>query len=66
VTKVLQVKQQLEATKGDEYYADGLKLIFSGKILNDAQSIGELNIKETDFVVVMTGKPRAQPVAAVS
>eukprot|EP00042_Codosiga_hollandica_P024762 m.106045 g.106045 ORF g.106045 m.106045 type:complete len:316 (+) comp51670_c0_seq1:93-1040(+) len=57
-----QLKQAVEAAKGEEYYADGLKLIFSGKILNDAQTITETNIKETDFLVVMCGKPRAQPV----
>ena len=78
------LKQNIEASKGQEYYADGLKLIFSGmpsaldrlatclistrhvlvhlsspaagKILNDAQTIAEYGIKETDFLVAMPGK----------
>lgn len=60
---VAQMKEQIEREKGEEYYAAGLKIIFSGKILNDAQTVAEYNIKETDFLVVMAGKPRPQPVA---
>lgn len=53
------VKEKIEASKGEEYYADGLKLIYSGKILVDAQTVAEYGIKETDFLVSMPGKPRA-------
>lgn len=75
ITRACQIrvlKQNIEATKGEEYYADGLKLIYSGthwfsaflrfscqfagKILNDAQTVGEYGIKETDFLVGMPGK----------
>ena len=71
VAQIRTVKEKIEADKGEEYYADGLKLIFSGaaysvrplpltgcagKILTDAQTVAEYNIKETDFLVVMPGK----------
>lgn len=35
------------------------ELIFKGKILNDTATIGTLNIKEKDFLVVMVSKVSA-------
>ncbi|CAK9786569.1 UV excision repair protein Rad23 [Cutaneotrichosporon oleaginosum] len=34
------------------------KLIYSGKILKDESTVGELKIKEKDFLVVMVSKPK--------
>ncbi|KAK0543038.1 UV excision repair protein rad23 [Tilletia horrida] len=39
------------------------KIIFSGKILTDEKTIGECNIKEKDFLVVMVSKPKPAPAA---
>eukprot|EP00047_Mylnosiga_fluctuans_P001863 m.222203 g.222203 ORF g.222203 m.222203 type:complete len:347 (+) comp10729_c0_seq1:4317-5357(+) len=59
-TTVGQLKQRLEKEQGEEYNAAGLKLIHAGKILSDdQQTIGQCNIKETEFIVVMTSKPKA-------
>lgn len=38
-----------------------LKLIHSGKILKDAETIASCGIKENDFMVVMVSKPKAAP-----
>ncbi|KAJ2008224.1 UV excision repair protein rad23 [Coemansia thaxteri] len=55
------VKQKVESSQG--YPADTQKLIFSGKILADTQTVEELKISENDFMVVMTVKPKAAPKA---
>ncbi|KAJ2382214.1 UV excision repair protein RAD23 B, partial [Coemansia sp. RSA 2603] len=54
-----QVKHKVEESQG--YPAETQKLIFSGKILTNEQTIGEINITEKDFMVVMTTK--AKPAA---
>ncbi|KAJ2778800.1 UV excision repair protein rad23 [Coemansia interrupta] len=54
-----QVKQKVEESQG--YPADTQKLIFSGKILTNEQTIEEIKITEKDFMVVMTTK--AKPAA---
>ncbi|KAJ2904582.1 UV excision repair protein rad23 [Coemansia aciculifera] len=51
------VKQKVEASQG--YPTDSQKLIFSGKILLDTQTVEELKISENDFMVVMTVKAKA-------
>ncbi|KAJ2452277.1 UV excision repair protein rad23 [Coemansia sp. RSA 2424] len=50
------VKQKIEESQG--YPTDTQKLIFSGKILLDAQTVEELKISENDFMVVMTVKAK--------
>eukprot|EP00051_Salpingoeca_urceolata_P004851 m.68209 g.68209 ORF g.68209 m.68209 type:complete len:352 (+) comp13888_c0_seq1:594-1649(+) len=50
------LKEKIEAAKGETFWAGGLKLIFQGKILNDAQTLEECKLTETDFVVVMPSK----------
>ncbi|KAJ2851970.1 UV excision repair protein rad23 [Coemansia brasiliensis] len=51
------VKQKVKESQ--EFPVETQKLIFSGKILNDEQTIKEINIKESDFMVVMSSKPKA-------
>ncbi|KAJ2867846.1 UV excision repair protein rad23 [Coemansia aciculifera] len=53
------VKQKVEESQG--YPKATQKLIFSGKILTDTQTVEELNISENDFMVVMAVKPKAAP-----
>eukprot|EP00123_Amoebidium_parasiticum_P009982 comp19821_c0_seq2/m.23835 comp19821_c0_seq2/g.23835 ORF comp19821_c0_seq2/g.23835 comp19821_c0_seq2/m.23835 type:complete len:318 (-) comp19821_c0_seq2:429-1382(-) len=48
---ILQVKGKVQAEKGFDPSAQ--KLVFSGKILSDGQTVAEYGIKETDFVVLM-------------
>ncbi|KAJ2500418.1 UV excision repair protein rad23 [Coemansia sp. RSA 1972] len=51
------VKEKVEKSQG--FPATTQKLIFSGKILSDDQTIEGIKIKESDFIVVMTTKPKA-------
>jgi len=53
-----QVKGIVETAKS-EMSAEGMKLIHSGKILKDDDTIESCNIKPTDFLVVMVSKKKA-------
>lgn len=55
--KVEELKKKITAIK-PEYPADSTKLIYSGKIMQDDQPVGEYGIKEGEFVVVMASKPK--------
>ncbi|KAJ2732372.1 UV excision repair protein rad23 [Coemansia sp. BCRC 34962] len=55
------VKLKVEESQG--YPKDTQKLIFSGKILTDKQTVEELNISENDFMVVMAVKLKVAPKA---
>jgi len=51
---IAEVKQKIQADKG--WDASSLKLIYSGKILQDAQTVSSYNIEEKGFVVCMVSK----------
>ncbi|KAI4247037.1 MAG: hypothetical protein L6R40_001702 [Gallowayella cf. fulva] len=53
------VKEKISNEKGWE--AGLLKLIYSGKILQDANTIESYSIEEKGFIVCMVGKPKAAP-----
>ncbi|KAL8679220.1 MAG: hypothetical protein Q9186_004462 [Xanthomendoza sp. 1 TL-2023] len=53
------VKEKISSEKGWE--ASLLKLIYSGKILQDANTIESYSIEEKGFIVCMVGKPKAAP-----
>lgn len=55
------MKKSIQDSQG--HAAENQKLIFSGKILSDEKTIGEYEIKEKDFLVVMVSKPKAKKVA---
>lgn len=55
---VATVKQNIQASQG--HSAEHQKLIYSGKILSDEKTMGEYEIKEKDFLVVMVSKPKAK------
>ena len=52
------LKQKIETEQGPSYPANGLKLIHSGKILEDGSPISQYNIQESSFVVVMVAKAK--------
>jgi UV excision repair protein RAD23 len=52
------LKQKIEQEQGASFPAANLKLIYAGKILNDANPLSEYNIQESNFVVVMVSKPK--------
>lgn len=55
------LKEKIEADKGKDFCADGQKLIYAGKILDDTKSIDSYKIEEKSFVVVMVSKPKPKP-----
>ncbi|KAK6502549.1 hypothetical protein TWF506_003129 [Arthrobotrys conoides] len=50
------IKAKIQEEKGWEPSA--VKLIYSGKILQDAQTVGSYNIDEKGFIVCMVSKPK--------
>ncbi|KAL8659090.1 MAG: hypothetical protein Q9226_000618 [Calogaya cf. arnoldii] len=56
------LKEEISKEKGWE--ASSLKLIYSGKILADANTIESYSIEEKGFIVCMLGKPKAVPAAS--
>ncbi|KAJ1509508.1 hypothetical protein HMI54_015568 [Coelomomyces lativittatus] len=63
---ILNVKQKLNESEG--FSVESQKLIYSGKILNNEQTLETLNFKESEFMVVMVTKPKpsSNPVASSS
>jgi UV excision repair protein RAD23 len=59
---VVKLKERIAIEKGDEYAIENQKLIYAGKILDDAKRISEYKIEEKNFVVIMVAKPKV-PVA---
>jgi UV excision repair protein RAD23 len=55
---VQELKDKIEAENRD-YPSKQLKLIYSGKILQDSESLSEYKISESSFVVVMVSKAKA-------
>jgi UV excision repair protein RAD23 len=60
---VAQVKGIIESQKA-ELPAASIKLIHSGKVLKDDQTIGGCGIQPNDFLVVMVTKPKKVPAPA--
>lgn len=58
------VKEKIQAEKGWE--ASQQKLIYSGKILQDANTVESYKIEEKGFIVCMVSKPKAPPASAAS
>lgn len=58
------VKQRIADEKG--WDASTQKLIYSGKILQDANTVESYKIEEKGFIVCMTAKPKVTPAASTS
>jgi UV excision repair protein RAD23 len=56
---VLSLKQQVKEAQGHEM--EQQKLIFAGRIMEDAKQLAEYAIKEGDNLVVMISKPKPAP-----
>ncbi|KAL4865468.1 XPC-binding domain-containing protein [Aspergillus spectabilis] len=57
-----QVKEKISREKG--WDVPLLKLIYSGKILQDDKTIESYNIEEKGFIVCMVSKPKTQPASS--
>ena len=56
------MKDKIESDKGsDTYPADKQKLIYNGKVLDNADPLSKYEINEKKFLVVMVPKPQAVP-----
>lgn len=60
------LKKKIELEQGADHPASAQKLIYSGKILTDTDTVGQLNIDEKKFVVVMITKPPPPPSQAAA
>lgn len=60
--KVADVKARIEQEQGENFPAANQVLIYTGKVLKDETTVGENNISENGFVVVMVtkAKPKAE------
>merc|ERR1712225_116790 len=58
------VKEKIAKEKGWE--TSNQKLIYSGKILQDAHTVESYNVEEKGFIVCMVSKPKAAPASAAS
>ncbi|KAI9782011.1 MAG: hypothetical protein M1816_002120 [Peltula sp. TS41687] len=61
---ILQIKEKIATEKGWE--AGQQKLIYSGKILQDQNTVASYNIEEKGFIVCMVSKPKPPPAQAPS
>ncbi|EGE04583.1 nucleotide excision repair protein RAD23 [Trichophyton equinum CBS 127.97] len=62
--KILDVKEKIATEKG--WPASQQKLIYSGKILQDDNTVESYNIEEKGFIVCMVSKPKAAPSASAA
>ncbi|KAJ1970195.1 UV excision repair protein rad23 [Dispira parvispora] len=53
---IADVKRKIESDQG--FSVDSQKIVFSGKILTDAQTVADTEVTEKDFMVVMVTKPK--------
>ncbi|KIW38549.1 UV excision repair protein Rad23 [Exophiala oligosperma] len=58
---IAEVKEKVAAEKG--WDASSQKLIYSGKVLADANTVESYKIEEKGFIVCMVSKPKAAPAA---
>jgi len=62
---VSELKAKIEADRGKDFPAAQLKLIYSGKVLEDEEPLSSYSIDETKFLVVMVVKASPKPPAVV-
>lgn len=61
---VATIKTKINADHG--HPVDSQKLIYSGKVLDDAKVVSQCNFKEKDFLVLMISKAKAAPATSAA
>jgi len=57
------IKEQIFKDKGENFEIERQKLIYSGKVLDDLQTLEDVKVDEKKFVVVVVSKKKAkQPI----
>lgn len=52
-----EIKKQIETDKGvNDFEVERQKLIYNGKVLEDTQTVGEVNIDPKKFIVIMVSR----------
>ena len=64
VSRVKELVAASEHGTKDGWEAEGIKLIFQGKVLDGGRDLASYSIKENDFMVVMASKPKKPAAAA--
>jgi UV excision repair protein RAD23 len=59
-TTIGAIKEQIFKDKGENFEIERQKLIYSGKVLNDLQTLEDVKVDEKKFVVVMVSKKKAE------
>lgn len=58
---IAQCKAAIETSKGENFAAAAMKLIYAGKVLKDDQTLEGCKFKESDFLVCMMKKGKKAP-----
>ena len=72
VQKIKEAGAASEHGKAEGWDPEGMKLIYQGKIMDNAKDMASYNVQEDDFMVVMAAKPKkpaaseAAPAAAAA
>jgi uncharacterized ubiquitin-like protein YukD len=66
VSKVKELAAASEMGTADGWEAEGIKLIFQGKVLENGRDLASYSIAEGDFMVLMASKPKKPAAAAPS
>ncbi|KAI6178937.1 hypothetical protein M3Y98_00555900 [Aphelenchoides besseyi] len=57
---VSDIKQKIFEEKGQEFEVERQKLIYNGKVLENTQTLKEINVDEKKYIVVMAPKKRVE------
>ncbi|KAI6196744.1 hypothetical protein M3Y94_01145100 [Aphelenchoides besseyi] len=57
---VSDIKQKIYEEKGEEFEVERQKLIYNGKVLENTQTLEEINVDEKKYIVVMAPKKRVE------
>ena len=58
VQKIKEAGAASEHGKAEGWDPEGMKLIYQGKIMDNAKDMASYNVQEDDFMVVMAAKPK--------